>query len=285
MELPVDPGLVRIGALAELDHVRSLTGRLAPEDWNRRSAVEAWSIGEVVVHLDLFLATYSRFLERILNGHGSGTVAKTVGWISGSAIPAASPVFNAVNGALPRLVAALLPQHRVAETLAGGLANTRRQLQRTSAGDLSRPIYYEGGPYPLWFYLAIIMNELAMHAWDIESRIEQWPELGAYARVILPWFYWSASALMLRPPRATTGTIQVALSDTHSTMWWSVGAGSITKGRGVAADADVEIRGPSAPYLLAISGRLKLTRVSGSSLVYKGDRDLAERFLASWRLI
>jgi hypothetical protein len=90
---------------------------------------------------------------------------------------------------------------------------------------------------------------------------------------------------MFRPPRDTTGTIQVALSDTHSTMWWSVSAGSITKGRGVAADADVEIRGPSAPYLLAISGRLKLTRVSGSSLVYKGDRDLAERFLASWRLI
>jgi mycothiol maleylpyruvate isomerase-like protein len=149
-----------------LDHVRSLIGGLAPEDWNRRSAVEAWSIGEAVVHLDLFLGTYSRFLERILNGHGSGIAAKTVGWISGSAIHAASPVFSAVNGSLPRLVAAVLPQHRITETLAAGLANTRRQLQRTSPGDLCRPIYYEGGPYPLWFYLAIIMNELAMHAWD-----------------------------------------------------------------------------------------------------------------------
>jgi hypothetical protein len=85
-----------------LDQLTRLVETLSLSEWSRRSAVEAWSIGDVVTHLDLFLIVYGRMFGAIAAGAGSTRVAKTLGWLTGSIMPTAAPVFNAVNGVIPK---------------------------------------------------------------------------------------------------------------------------------------------------------------------------------------
>jgi uncharacterized protein (TIGR03083 family) len=283
-ELPIPPSTIKDGAIGELDHVVRLVQRLSPADWGRPSAVEAWTIGDVVVHLDLFVGIYSRMLGVILGGGGSSGLANAIGWLTGSVMPAAAPVFDSVNGALPKVVRRILAPAAMKRQFAAGARKTRESLMRTHAADYTRPVYYEGGPYPLSFYLAVIVNELAIHGWDIESQVEESVDLSAEACRILPWFYWGGSNLMLRPPRGTRGIVHVLLSDPESVMTWSITDASIELGREKTTDSDAEIRGLSSTYLLAIAGRLTAAQVR-QSLTITGDRGLAERFLESWHLI
>jgi uncharacterized protein (TIGR03083 family) len=283
-ELPIPPSTIKHGAIAELDHVVSLVQRLSPADWGRRSAVETWTIGDIVVHLDLFLGIYSRMLGVILGGGGSSGLAKAIGWLTSSVMPAAAPVFDSVNGAVPKVLGRILAPVAVKRQFAAGARKTRESLVRTHAADYTRPVYYEGSPYPLSFYLAIIVNELALHGWDIESQMKESVELSAAACRILPWFFWGGSNLMLRPPKGTRGIVHVLLSDPESVMTWSITDASIEVGREKTTDPDAEIRGPSSTYVLAIAGRLKAPQVR-QSFTIKGDRGLADRFLESWHLI
>ena len=185
------------GALTELDHLSRLIANLSWSEWSRPSAVENWTIGDVAPHLDLLVGLYSPFLRTVLAGGGSSGVAKTIGWLTGSILPTATPIFDMINGVIPKAVDRVLSPGVVKRQFAAGARKTRKHLLEMRPDDYARP---EGGPYPLWFYLAIIVNELAIHGWDMESKIEPGPGLGHDARYILPWFYWSGTALMFRPP-------------------------------------------------------------------------------------
>jgi hypothetical protein len=187
-----------------------------------------------------------------------------------------------INGVIPKAMSCVLPATVVKRQFAAGARKTRKLLLEFGPDDYARP---EGGPYLLWFYLAIIVNELAIHRWDIESRTESVAGLSDHARRILPWFYWSGTALMFRPPREVTGTVQVSLSEPASGMWWSLSYGSVKVGKDVVSLPTTEITGPSGAYLLALAGRLKAADVLGSSLSVDGEYRLAESFLSSWHLI
>jgi hypothetical protein len=182
-------------------------------------------------------------------------------------------------------VGRLVPPERVKRQFAAGAHNLRERLVQLRGDDYSRPVWYEGGPYPLAFYLAISINELAIHGWDIESAIAEVAELSDAARSILPWFYWSGTRLMLRPPKGTRGTVQVLLAEPESAMWWSVDGSTISLGGATTPHPQVVIRGPSGAYILALAGRLTAAEALRSTLSVDGDHDLAERFLGSWHLI
>jgi uncharacterized protein (TIGR03083 family) len=283
--LPILPSTVIDGAVAELEHVTRLVGHLSRRDWSRRSAVEAWTIGDVVAHLDLFLAMYRRMFGTIAAGAGSTRVAKSLGWLTGSMMPSAAPIFNAINGVIPRLMGRILSPDVVKQQFATNARKAREHFLELTPEDYFRPVYYEGGPYPFSFYLAIVINELAIHAWDIESKIQSSADLSEHARQILPWFYWSGARLMLRPRKGIRGTVQVRLSGPVSAMGWSVTNGCIKLGRESTCHPDARIEGPAGAYLLTLAGRLKPAEVMQSILTVDGDHRLAEQFLGSWHLI
>jgi hypothetical protein len=280
---PIVSSVIRDGAVAELDHLARVIASLSSSEWSRPSAVEGWSIGDVATHLDLVVGLYSPFLRTVLAGRGSSAVAKAIGWLTGSILPTAAPILDLINGVIPKAVDRVLSPGVVKRQFAAGARKTRKHLLEFGPDDYARP---EGGPYPLWFYLAIIVNELAIHGWDIESRIGSVAAgLSDHARRILPWFYRSGTPLMLRPRREVIGTVQVSLSEPASAMWWSLGHGSVEVGQDLVSHPKSEIRGPSGAYLLALAGRLKAADVLGSSLSVDGDYRLAESFLSSWHLI
>lgn len=284
-QLPLMPSTITEGALAELEHLRWLVERLSPSDWSRPSAVEGWTIGQVVAHLDLFLAVYSRLLGTALSADASGGVAKTVGWLTESVVPSIGPIFHTVNGTLPTVMDRMLAPEVVTRQCTAGLRRTREFLLAAGRDDDARPVHEAPSSYPRSFYLAITVSELAIHGWDIESMIEDRADLSTDARRILPWFYWSGTRLMLHVLNGTTGTIQALLSEPEAAMWWTITDRSIGVGQGTTPAPDATIRGPSGPYILALAGRLTVAEVLGSSLAVEGDSNLVKRFLGSWRLI
>jgi uncharacterized protein (TIGR03083 family) len=284
-QLPMPPSAVQECALAELDHVSRVVESLAPKEWSRRSAVERWTVGDVVAHLDLFVGMYSRFLGNVLSGGGSSPMAKLIGWLTGSILPETAPVFDTINGAVPKVMNRLLAPDHIKRQFAAGARNTRDRLLHVTADDCVRPVFFEGGPYPLWFYLAIVVNELAIHCWDIESAVAGVAELSDGARGMLPWFYWTSTRLMFRPPMRTRGTVDIVLDEPRSALWWSLADGSIDLGRGTTPHPDAVIRSLSGAYVLALAGRLSSAEALQRSMTVAGDRGLAETFLASWHLI
>lgn len=284
-DLPIAPTEITDAAILELEHLTRLLAGVSANDWSRPSAARGWTIGEVAAHLDLFVGLYGRFLGAVLAGGGSNGLAKVIGWVTGSVMPSATPVFDTINAVIPKALDRVLTPQAVKTQFAAGARNVRARLLQMGPDDFARPVYFEGGPYPLAFYVGIIVNELAMHAWDIESKIAQAADLSHQARRVLPWFYWGSTRLMLRRSSGISGTVQVFLTEPESAMWWSLRHASVTIGRELTPNPDAQIRGSSGSFVLALAGRINPVDAVDSLLNVEGNRNLAERFLGSWHLI
>lgn len=283
-QLPVNPGHIRDVALIELDKLEALVKGLSLDDWKQPSAVKGWTIGDVVAHLDLVLTLYTRLLGAVSGGAGAGKIWKAFGKLSEKAGPVASPAFNALNTAIPRIIERALAPEVVKGRFEASARNVRGELDGLDSGDYTRPVYYVGGPYPLSFFMAVMVNEIAVHGWDIESRLKRDAHLDESACSVLPWFYWSATPLMLKLPAGTTGTVGVTLTDPAASMWWSLADSST--GTGTRPDPDVEITGPASPFVLALAGRIPAEdAIARTLLTATGNPFLARTFLQSWRII
>src|ERR1051325_7076588 len=125
---PVVSSVIRDGAVSELDHLSRLIANLSPSEWTRPSAVGGWTIGEVAAHLDLFVGMYSRFLSIVLAGGGSSGIAKATGWLIGSIMPRAAPMFDAINGVVPKAMTRVFPPSAVKREFAAGAHKIRKHL-------------------------------------------------------------------------------------------------------------------------------------------------------------
>lgn len=285
--LPLAPRTIRDGALGEVERFTRLVERLPRTDWARPSAAVGWTVGDVVAHLALVLGLSNRLLGTIRGGGGAGPVVQTLGRLSGTVLPAAGPIFDRVNSALPKVMNRVLAPEVVKQQVVAGAHQAQEHLTHLDPASYTRPIYLGARPYPLSFYLAALVNELALHGWDIAATRDgdDAASLSAEACRILPWFYWSGTALMLRLPKRTQGTIQVLLSEPESALWWAVSEGSVDVGRDTARAPAATLRGPSGPYLLTLAGRRDVATSLVAPLNVDGDRVLAEQFLGSWHLI
>jgi uncharacterized protein (TIGR03083 family) len=283
-QLPVNPGHIREVALVELDRLEGIVRGLSLDQWKEKSAVESWTIGDVVAHLDVGLALYARLLEAVSGGAGAGRVWKAFGKFGEKVAPVAGPAFNAVNTAIPRIIEGMLSPEVVKGRFEASARKVRAQLDRLESADYTRPVYYIGGPYPLSFFMAVMVNEIAVHGWDIESRLRRDAHLDEQACSVLPWFYWSATPVMLKLPAGTAGTVSVSLQAPAAEMWWSLSDSKT--GTGTIANPDVEISGPTSPFVLALAGRIPAADAIDKTLLsVTGSPFLAKTFLESWRII
>jgi len=248
-QLPVAPGSVRTAALAELGRLGDLVQKLTLADWPKPSAVSGRSIGDVVAHLNLALAVSGRLINAVTAGKGSGRVWKTIDQLGQKVAPVAGPAFNAINSALPRAIDRALSPEVIKGQCATSSRTCRDTLSRVVSEDYTRPVYYRGDPWPLSFFLAAMVNELAIHGWDIASRLDPQAHLSEDARSVLPWFFWSGTPFMLRLPKGTIGTVQVVLSDPQAEMWWELRQVEPAQGSGRAARADVPAPWSQPPWL------------------------------------
>lgn len=284
-QLPVAPAQICQAALAELESLARFIPELTLDDWEKPSAVPAWTIGEVVAHLNLVLGLYSRVLDAGLAGRGSGSMWRAFGDVTKRIGPAAAPAFNAINNAVPRLVEGTLSPETIKGQFAASSRRFRERVARIGPTDYGRPLHYMGRAWPLSYFLAVTVNELAIHGWDMRSRLDPEAHLSSEVRAVLPWFYWSGTPIMFRPPTGLRGTVQALLVDPSVSMWWSIDAEGVKQGIG-EVKADVTLSGESGTFVLVLAGRfMPKGAMRATSISADRDEDMASAFLKSWKLV
>jgi uncharacterized protein (TIGR03083 family) len=286
LQLPVPPADIRNAVLTDLQTAGDFVQSLNPEAWKQASAVPGWSIGDVVAHLNLALGAYSRLTDLVVSGKTGSGLLRKAGQLSKNVVPMAAPAFNALNSAIPKMLDRALAPEVIKGQFAAGSRSLRERLERIIPGDYVKPVYYMGGPWPLSFFLAAADNELAIHLWDMQSRLDPHTRLSAEARTVLPSFYWSATSWMLHLPKDTNGTVSVVLTDPNGAFWWKIEAGRATIGRGVPDNPDVTINGDSGTLPLMLAGRISFDDATRTtSLRAQGTEELTRRFLSSWKIV
>jgi uncharacterized protein (TIGR03083 family) len=285
-QLPMAPADIRAADLAEVERIGSFVQTLTIEQWKKASAVAGWTIGDVVAHLNVVLGLYRVGLGAVHAGKGSGGMWQKLGEWSAKVPPSATSALHSINRAVPRLIDSALSPEVIKGQCAAGLRRASASLSQLESNDWTRTVYYRGGPLPLSFFLAAFLNELAMHGWDMASVLDPEAHLSEGARSILPMFYWSGTAFMLRPPEGTTGTVQVSLQDPSFDLWWRIERTDHKPHLGASEHADVTITGTSASFVLVQAGRLTAQAAfRNTSLETSGDRVLAQTFLESWHIL
>lgn len=284
-QLPMVPDRVRQAAIAELDRLQTFV-RAAPADaWSRPSAAEGWTIGDVVTHLAVAMRYQSQVLGTAPSGKTTGSVWKAVGDLTRTVGPTIAPAFHAANNAVTKLIDRTLTREAVLSQFNTAAGTLHGKLETIVPADYSKQITYFSGTWPLSFFLANIVNELAIHRWDMESTLNPQAHLDDDARSVLPWFYWSGTPFMLRLPQGARGTVQALLSEPSLEMWWSVAPGSKGQFMGRAENPDVTITSASGMFVLVLAGRIKpLDALRFAAIEVVGKEELARTFLGSWHL-
>lgn len=285
--LPVLPGAVRTAVSGELHDVEELVAGISIQQCGRPSAVRGWSILQAIAHLQLALALYTRLLDASVKGRAGGMVGRAFGTITERLMPVAAPALDAVNSALPRVVTGALAPEAVKGQFLGSARRLHRRLDALEPRDYTRPVHYRGGPWPLSFFLTAMLNELAIHRWDIASPLGPDAHLSEGARSFLPWFYWGGTSFLLRTPRDTSGSVSVMLRDPDAEFGWIfTPPGGKEARRGPLPEAGARVRGESGTFLLVLAGRIPVAdALRATSLTVEGDEPLGRTLLGSWRLV
>ncbi len=285
-QLPMVPDRVRQAALAELNRLHTFVRALPVSDWSRPSEAEGWSIGDVVTHLALVMRYQSQVLGTATSSKPSGGLWKAVSDLTRTAGPTIGPAFHAASSAVTKLMDKTMTRENVLSQFDAGAKTLRERLETIAPADYSKYVTYFSGTWPVSFFLADIVNELAIHGWDIESALDPQARLDDDARSVLPWFYWSGTPFMLRPVGGTQGTIQAILSDPSLEMWWSLKAGSKEQFMGRTETPDVTITSDSGMYILALAGRIKpLEALRFGAIEVAGNKELGRAFLGGWHQV
>ena len=182
MDAPADRvTLVRL----ESERLRHYLQSLPPEAWRQPSACPLWRVDDVVTHLA---------------GGGLSCAASIARGLQGDAAPPMGPLAAEATTDVLRFAASLARElQRDRASAAGRTAAHRAQIviaarqrlgdqvlatfqatrdylqqviERCGPADLQTPCYHRLGVMPVQTLLDLRLTELAIHSWDIRSRLE-----------------------------------------------------------------------------------------------------------------
>ena len=149
---------------AELARLTQDLHALPADAWRQPSACAQWQIQDVVAHLTGAAAFYIDTLSRGLQGDSAPSAG----------FPAAGTV-NAAAMAAPIAQMALAtreqPATQVLATFEATLTRLHVLLTGVSSNDWERPCYHPWRLMPVRQFLAMTLQELVLHGWDIRSRV------------------------------------------------------------------------------------------------------------------
>ena len=136
---------------------------LSPEDWDRPSACEGWSVADVVAHL-----TGQAFVQRVRRGlQGDSTPP-----------PGSPPVTEHDEDEFARNIfqrafaTRAEAGNQLQQVLFRNLDEAVELFDGVEEGQWDNPCYWPPGPEPVRTMLDMRISELTMHAWDVCSRFD-----------------------------------------------------------------------------------------------------------------
>lgn len=255
---------------------------LSPEDLEKPSPCERWTVGEIIAHLVWHVETYRGMMERGLRDDLSPTEGLP-------SVPAGTPNRQVIvdesygQAAIDRrrslgrdLILSFTEEYGKLNTLLAGIAPE----------DWSKPCYHVAGLRSVESFLTTYLMELAVHEWDIRSTRGPSPVV---SEEIMPILMDKIPGKLGRPwsisfPKITgsTGpvTYRFKLSGIGATDLDVVVEGNKARPEASgAAPANVSVSCDTDTFVLLMYGRFSLeSAVAAGRLTADGDQGLIMNF-------
>ncbi len=163
---------------SESERLKQYVNGLPPEALERPSPCELWDVGDVIGHLDWWTETYGGMMERGLRGDLSATEGfPAQGTLSG---PGFDELYGQAAIARRRSLG-----HSLIPTFNGRCGQLNDMLKRIGPDDWEKPCWHASKMRPVGWFLPVIIQELAVHEWDIRSSVAPAPALSVNSLPVL----------------------------------------------------------------------------------------------------
>ena len=258
---------------------RYLSG-LPDEAWDKQSACDLWSVGDVVAHLVGNAEFYAGTVERGLKGEYDPPPGRPAAGTGHPSLGAAGTAEGAITN-----------RERLGDSLLSTLEARTNHLTQLLAGlspeDWEKPCYHPGSIVPAGNFVDLRFKELGLHQWDIRSALESGTGLAPdslasmvvlinenFASGSIRWAFWAGPALD-RPVRYRFTVAEPVPFNADIV----VEGDKFSFEKSSSAPADVDFSCESGTLALMISGRLQASAaISQGKLKVEGDSALATLF-------
>ncbi len=162
----------------EAERLAAYLGTVSEEGWNHATACHLWQVGDLVGHLVWIGEFYVTFVTRALAGDVTP--------------PPGSPKDERYAGLPPEDFYDLTAReyrdflgNLILPTFVRRFDALSQALESLTPDDYEKPCFYHSGNRPLWTLADLTVQELAVHAWDIQSRTEPGTPLSPESQPIL----------------------------------------------------------------------------------------------------
>lgn len=258
---------------AEVDAVKEYLASLAPEDLQKPSACEGWTVADVVAHL-----AGQSFASRVNRGL-QGDVFPDVG------APAvadhdedrfARNIFDRARSTKEQHGEQLL------QILYQRLDETVEVFSSVVPGHWDTLCYWPPGPEPVRTLLDMRISELTMHTWDIRAVLDDQYHLSKDSVIVLADTVNRAARRAFRPDPSLEKPVRYRfvvagpIATATDLVVAAAGARVETAGSDIP---DVTFRCDGETYVLVMYGRLKSgSAMEDGRLTFEGNAELASGF-------
>lgn len=261
---------------SEASRLGQFLSQLDDASWSRDSACEGWKVGDVVGHLASGGATWSNSITRAIIGDSGPPVGGAFlqpGERGSSTIAQAAIAIHQEMGT------------KLLDNFSEGYDRLRQVMAGLTAEDWEKPCFHRRGPIPVRDYVAVRLQELAVHGWDIRSGLDSSAQMSQES---LAWMVgrvqrWVDNAFRpgLDLPAPVTYRFDVS-GPVAVHEDFLVHGDSFQRVPNQQGSADVTFRCDTGNYILMIFDRLDVERaVASGRLSVEGPKDLAANF-TSW---
>lgn len=273
MESVVD----RIGLVkSDSERLQHYLNSLTPGAWSRPSACDAWEVRDVVAHLTGAVDMFAGNISRGVRGDSSPPEGFPP---AGMVDMAARMEANAQRSIALResLGETLLP------TFSARCDYMNRLLAGLGSEDWDKPCYHPAAIIPVRTYIDLRITELAVHEWDIRSKLQPSAHLSAgclpaimdLIPVFLVGRLFQPGSKLSAPVRyrfELTGTVPGGYDIV-------AGGGKARMEPATASPAEVKFRCDTETFVLLAYGRTNVkSEAAARRLFIDGDRGLAAKF-------
>ncbi len=259
----------------EAQRLASYLGSLSPEGWNHSTACDLWRVADLAGHMVWIGEFYVKFVSRAL----AGDITPPPG------SPRDPQYGNIPPEAFYDLTAREYRQNLGADLLPAFVRHFEELnvlLDSLTPDDYEKTCFYHSGNRPLWTLADLTIQELAVHAWDIQSHTEPGTPLSPESQLVLLERVVQRPQPVVPLPQTVDGPviIRFQLSDAVSRAYDFILTPDATRIM-VASDAPATatMSCDTGTFILALYRRLSLSDALGQGQVeISGDQALTRAF-------
>ena len=259
----------------EASRLRDFLAELSEAQWSRNSSCEGWSVADVASHLSAGANSWANSIARAVDGDSGPPAGRTPlapgergsEIISQSAIPCRQEAGSSLM-----------------EKFIAGYEALGQCLALLKEDDWGKPCYHRRGPMPIRDFVALRVQELAVHGWDIRWGIDDSAEmdeepLALMAGRVPRWLRTAFSpGLGLPVPVRYRFDVSGPVAIKEDVV---VNANEFQIENPGSGDADTVFRCNTGNYILLIYGRLDVNQASRNGrLEITGSIERAVNFTA-----